>query len=625
MTNTVRITGGACMAVLAACALAFSACLGPSAITRGESLFSPAKQKAAEAATGKELWRTPLGGTGIVEDLVPLPDGKLLVALRQYGFTMPIRECLLVDGSDGKVLWKHERTGFSGNWRLLVALPGLLVFQVDGEDRTSVVVLDAATGAERWTHKSPLGTLVRPIPDAKILIALESAKKSTVIAGYDMASGAPRWKREVPFPLDDGPAPILLPDGMILFLGGAESVRAIDGETQWKREKMALDPTTAPPVLTPDGVWTVTRGKELTLFDPFSGDQVSSFPLPSGIKVTNLYRLGKRLLLRGVQEGRHITLEMDRKAGKPLWTYNDSEPSISNLLEDGGNLIFATPTSLVALDRQGRKLHKTKVTELGQDFPVRIRKVGDKVIFIGEMVVAAFDAATGRQAWWNGIDPIHQDADTDALRRGIDRASSGAASFGGGGGSGWKPGRDLARQYQAEAEANFREWRTGAYVAGNPYSGLGGPLAAYHRGRINTAFSRAQSQMDFQFAMMDLGKQLNVAANRFFHEERRDYYLFIQRGIFQAYPFAETKGYVLRPSRKGEVVGVTAIQLATGKRHFTPYGPQHELFGLWNLPDEEKGVVIHEALRPDVSTPGDDRGYRRFVNYLIATQVDWPR
>ena len=603
MKKTVRMTGGAGLAVLAACALGSSGCVGPSAISRGESLFSPAKQKAAEAAIGKELWRTPLGGTGIVEDLVRLPDGKLLVALRQYGFTMPIRECLLVDGSDGKVLWKHARGGFPGNWRLLVALPGLLVFQVDGKDQTSVVVLDAATGAERWTHKSPRGTLVRPIPGAGTLVALEPAKKSTLIAGYDLASGAPRWKREVPLPLDDAPAPILLPEGMILFLGGAESVRAVDGETQWKREKMALDSGAAPPVHTPDGVWVVTRSKDLVLFDPFSGDQDSSITLPSGIKVTNLYRLGKRLLLRGIREGKHITLEMDREGGKPLWNYNDSEPSISNLLEDGGNLIFATPTSVVALDRKGRQLYKAKVTDLGQDFPVRVRKVGDKVVFIGEMVVAAFDAATGRQTWWNGIDPIHQDADTDALKRGIDRAASGAASFGGGGGVRWlSPATSPRSKYQAQANADFREWETGSRDPGT-LVGDRGRDAAYGRGRITSAFAKAQANMNFQFAMMDLGKQLEEWGNRFIHEERRDYYLFIQRGIFQAYPFAETKGYVLRPSRKGEVVGVTSIQLATGNRQFTPYGPQHELFGLWNLPDEDKGVVIHEALRPDPAAP----------------------
>jgi hypothetical protein len=315
---------------------------------------------------------------------------------------------------------------------------------------------------------------------------------------------------------------------------------------------------------------------------------------------------------------------MDRKSGKPLWRYSDSEASISNIVEVSGNLIFATPTSLVALDRQGRQMYKVKVSELGQDFPVRIRKEGDTVVFIGEMVVAGFDATTGRQAWWDGIDPIHQDADTDALKRGIDRAATGAASFGGGGVQ-WSSSNDRARQYQAEANAEFQLWEKGRSDSSTYGPGIGGRAAAYQRSQINSAFSRAQSQLDFQFAMMELGQQLERAANRFFHEERRDYYLFIQRGIFQAYPVNETKGYVLRPSRKGETVGVTAIQLATGKRQFTPYGPQHELFGLWNLPDEGRGVVIHEALRPDPAVPADGRGYRPFVNYLMATPVAWPR
>ena len=321
-------------------------------------------------------------------------------------------------------------------------------------------------------------------------------------------------------------------------------------------------------------------------------------------------------------------------------------------MDDGGNLFFATPTSVVALDWQGRQLFKTKVTELGQDFPVNIRKVGDKVVFVGEMVVAAFDAATGQQAWWDGIDPIHQDADTDALKKGIDRAESGAASFGGGGGRGYQS--DLSRQYQAEASsarfqnlaadssrraselsANLdrrspdlsqnarRTERMGVTIErSSAANAISGDIAIT---RMNAAFDRTMSMMNFQFAMMDLGKQLNEWANRFYHEERRDYYLFIQRGIFQAYPFSETQGYVLRPSRKGEVVGVTAIELATGKRQFTPYGPQHELFGLWNLPDEDKGVVIHEALRPDPEVPADERGDRPFVNYLMATPVAWPK
>ena len=652
MKKTVRMKWGVGLAVLAVCALGSSGCTGPSAISRGESLFSPAKQKAAVAAMGKELWSTPLKGTGIVEDLVRLPDGKLLVALRQYGFTMPIRECLLVDGSNGKVLWKHERGGFPGIWSLLVALPDRLVFHVDGKDHASVVVLDAGTGAERWTHKSPRGTLVRPVLDAGILVTLEPAKQSTLISGYDLASGAQRWKREIPVALDSAPAPILLSQGLILFFGGAELLNASTGASEWKREKITLDAQAAPPILTGDGVWAITHGNELVLFNPLTGDPASSFPLPAGVRITNIYPLGQRLLLRGVEKGENLTIEMGRKSGKPLWIFRDTEPSISNLVDDGGNLFFATPTSVVALDWQGRQLFKTKVTELGQDFPVNIRKVGDKVVFVGEMVVAAFDAATGQQAWWDGIDPIHQDADTDALKKGIDRAESGAASFGGGGGRGYQS--DLSRQYQAEASsarfqnlaadssrraselsANLdrrspdlsqnarRTERMGVTIErSSAANAISGDIAIT---RMNAAFDRTMSMMNFQFAMMDLGKQLNEWANRFYHEERRDYYLFIQRGIFQAYQFSETQGYVLRPSRKGEVVGVTAIELATGKRQFTPYGPQHELFGLWNLPDEDKGVVIHEALRPDPEVPADERGDRPFVNYLMATPVAWPK
>jgi outer membrane protein assembly factor BamB len=625
MIRPMSRNGSRALAALAACALAASGCAGPNAISRGETLFSPLKQKAAAPAMGRELWSTPLRGTGIVEGLSRLPDGRLLVSLRQYGFTMPIRECLLVDGADGRVLWTHDRGGFPGAWRLLVALPDRLVFQVDGEDHTSVVVLDAGTGVERWAREAPAGTLVRPVPAVGALVVLEPAKKGTLVSGLDLATGAPRWRREFPLDLNSVPAPILLPEGLILFLGGTELVNASTGETGWKRDKGAPDARAAPPVLTDEGVWAVTTGNELVLFDPSSGKQLSAHPLPPGVGVTNIYPLGTRLLLRGVEKGEHLTLEIERKGGKPLWTFRDSEPSISNLVDDGGTLFFATPTSLVALDRQGRKLFKARVTELGQDFPVTVRKTGGTVVFIGEMVVAGFDAATGSQAWWDGIDPIHQDADSDALKKGIDRAENGAASFGGGGGVRWGSSDGRARQYQAQADAEFRTWETGRSSGSTYGSGIGGRAAAYQRGRIDSAFAKAQSQMDFQFAMMDLGKEMEKGANRFFHEERRDYYLFIQRGIFQAYPFAETRGYVLRPSRQGEVVGVTAISLSTGKRQFTPYGPQHELFGLWNLPDEGRGVVIHEALRPDPAVPADERGYRPFANYLMATPVTWPR
>jgi hypothetical protein len=45
------------------------------------------------------------------------------------------------------------------------------------------------------------------------------------------------------------------------------------------------------------------------------------------------------------------------------------------------------------------------VTTTGRAFPIRLRKIGDRIICIGELVVAAFDAKTGSFVYKQGMTP----------------------------------------------------------------------------------------------------------------------------------------------------------------------------------------------------------------------------
>jgi outer membrane protein assembly factor BamB len=580
-------------------------------------LLSPLKQKIAQSIPASETWKVPLG-IGVVEELLRLPGGRLYAGIRQCGGLMPPGECLIVDEATGRVLWRNPRTSLPGAWNLLLADADHLVFGVAQPGKAGLAVLDAASGAEAWSLKPAPDTRFVPLVASGLMVTVAQGKARPLLTALRIATGGTAWTRELdsasPVPPTAGP------DGLLVFGARTECWRAADGSLAWSAPvKVAAN--TPRPVVDPGALWLVAEGDRLISLDPAGGKVLSSCALPQNLTPTNIYPLGTRLFLRGRSQGvaPYVTLELDPRAGKVVWSFEDTEPAISNLLEAGDRVLFATPSRVVAIDASGKAVLNQVVARVGKGFPNLLKPLGeDAVLFLGEAIVTALSPSTGRVLWRHGNDPLHQDAETDALLRALERAGQGVAYFGGSSGAArGSSGPDLAQQYQNEARTYFREWEENARR--DPYKAE----IAFQKAQISSAFSRAQSKVDFYFSMMEFQAALSSALNLKFHQEQQVYYSFIQQSLLKGYRLAETLGWVLRPTAHGEVTGVNAIQLPGGRVTFLPLGVSQGIYGLWTLPAPERGLIFHEGLRPSTKAASvpDKQGYRPYENHLMATPL----
>lgn len=576
-------------------------------------LLSPLKQGVAQSIPAREVWKVPLG-TAIVEELQRLPGGRLYAALRRVGGTMPARECLVLDEATGQVLWRHLRTSVPGSWNLLHADGERLVFAVAGPGRTGLAVLDARSGAELWGLKPAPDLRFVPMVAEGLVVQVAPGKAGPTLTALRLGTGAVAWTRELDTPLVGPPVPV--PEGLLVPSARTVCWRAVDGAVRWTAP-VRLAPQAPRAVVDGEAVWLVGEGGRLVRLDAASGALQSDCALPPGLAVTNVYPLGPRLFLRGRGTGAspHVTLRLDPASGQVLWSHADGEPGISNLLEVEGRTLFATPSRVVAVDGTGKAVLDLVVARVGKGFPNLLRPLGeDGVLFVGEAILTALNPRTGQVLWRHGHDPLHQDAETDALARALVRAGEGVAFFGGGAPS-QDFGPSLSERYQNEARSAFTEWRTER--TRNP----GRAEIAYQRGQIASGFSRAQAQVDFHFAMMALQSDLGRALNLRFHQEQLAYYTFLQRSILKGYRQAMDSEWVLRPTVRGDTAGFQAIRLPEGTATFLPVGVQQGVYGLWVLPAAERGLVFHEALRPSAAGEPDKKGYRPYENHLMATPL----
>jgi hypothetical protein len=301
----------------------------------------------------------------------------------------------------------------------------------------------------------------------------------------------------------------------------------------------------------------------------------------------------------------------------------------SNLEISEGRVFFGTGRELVCLDlKTGGSYFKVPVTVVDRPFPVVVRLYGKTVVYIGEMVVAGFDPVTGRQRFQYGMTPLSQEASLAGLDARIGRLEA----------KGKGPGQvtpGLAGYYGRQAAA-FQEQSNNNRSLMRSYTSRGEHWKA-ERARlsadIDSAFSKAYSQITFHMAMHELGKALAEAWEKMADEGTLRRLMLMQRTILSAYQAAEMDEYVFRPEGESQFASFTVVHLPTGGKKTIPMSPLYAEYGLWNLLDPEKGVVYHYGLGPDPSGYVFDRPFmdyrmayvRMYPAFLTAVPIELPR
>lgn len=628
--------------------LAISACTVPFVMTEQKLVLAPEASIRAEAArNAPPAWKLPLG-SGHIDDMTVLTPGRLLMTVRKAATLTGGQHMMLVDMASGKPVWRYEGKQTKGEYRRILALADIILYRVDHANGkgTMLVALDPANGTERWTLKMDGGTVTfQPLLVDGLILAIRRDKEDVTATAYKLSSGQKGWERKFALPAGDTgipPAPLATVDGMWIFHGGVERIATGTGETVWRRDDLTVG-SSASPRLAGDSLYLMDKNGALHRLAAASGKSLWRAAAPvGGNSVTNIYPSGDRIYLRGMNpadiEAAKPLVAISARDGEPLWRYDSKGFVISNLIDYDGRLYFATPSHLSALDlATGRPVFSTEITNSGRTFPVQIRRFGNKVVFLGELIIAAIDAKSGKIAYSHGFDPVDDFASLNniesSIRSNTNKNTKGAGSA----------YSDIATSASANATQYQEQSRHYANVAGQQRSlamrgdSMAGIRArgAQARADINAEFSRIESNIAMMSGAMAIGRELAEARWNadFAGEVRRQEYL--RRVITSNYPIMEQGEYVYRPirdarSRTEQFAGVAVIHMPTGKIAQTSLSAQHFIFGLWNLVDIEKGIAYHNGVGLDPAAYEYDGQTGRFLvdyvnTFLIARPVNIPK
>src|SRR3990172_848778 len=426
-------------------ALIGSGCVGT------QTLYSKASSDdiKVQAKTMKPaLWKLALGPES-VDEMRILSPGKLFLALRRIN-TASNKDYLLVDTDAGKVLWRFAREE-AGDYSTVLALKNIILFRKDHGGKTALTALETTGGKVLWTLSAKTSSPVFfPFPEDRLLVVLERDRAQAGLSAHDLNTGNLVWTRELSAnAVDRLPMPVVVPDGFVHFYGGTEMLALRDGKTLWKRDDLRLGSNSPPAQLAAGSLYLIDESAMLHVIDANSGKGRMTASLDKGMAFTNISPSRDMIYLRGSAGERDATrykiMALLSSDGKPVWSYDDSEPSVSNFVEENNRVYFGTATTLVALDTSnGRQLFKTIASSTGRTYPVQIRPVWDKIVFISEVIVAAFDPVSGKKQYSHGVTPI---ADLE----GIDRLIKIYQNVLAGGGSGQGNGFNLSEWNRQEA------------------------------------------------------------------------------------------------------------------------------------------------------------------------------
>jgi outer membrane protein assembly factor BamB len=216
---------------------------------------------ALDAATGKELWATPIGDPtydkqgGDGPRSTPTIDGNSVYFLGAY----LVLSCL--DATTGKVVWQQnlvkEYDGKVIKWNNAASpiLDGNLIFVNAGGDGQAFLALDKKSGKPVWktgndkpTHASPVPATIHGI--RQVIFFTQSG-----LVSLETAGGKELWRREFPFRTSTAANPIVWKDIVYCSAGygvggGASRIEKKGDKWQatelWRHEDGTINHWTTP-------------------------------------------------------------------------------------------------------------------------------------------------------------------------------------------------------------------------------------------------------------------------------------------------------------------------------------------------------------------------------------------
>lgn len=622
--------------------LAVTACM--TSVAQKPVTMKEANIRAEAAQYAPPQWKMPLGSSHI-DDMAMFSASRLLLTLRKDATEIGGQYAMLVDTATGRPLWRFDARDEKAELRRVLALSDILLYRADGggEGPTTLIALDPASGSERWTLKlEGRADYVQPLLLDGLVLAIRQGDEGISATAYELSSGRVGWQRKFARPPGKSlSAPLVTAEGMWLFYGGVEKVDTASGRAIWRREDIVAGEG-AFPRLVGDSLYVADAGQNLHRLSATSGKGIwkSMAPAGDGARLTNIFPLGANIYLRAVNR-------TDAKAAKPLvavrtsdgsvlWRHASEDFIVSNMIENGGRLYFATRSRIEALSAAtGSPVFATEITNSGRGFPVQIRRFGNRIVFLGELIVAGVDANSGAKVYSRGFDPVDDFVTLDnvnsTIRNNTMNMGGPDSMFG-----------DFATVAAANAEryqemsnhyADTASRERSLALQGDGMAGIRARGAQIKAG-LNREFSRMESNMAVISVSIALSEAITTAQWNadLAAEVRRQEYL--RQAITTLYLDMERGEYAYRPirdirSRSEQFAGIAVVHMPTGKVAQTNLSAQHFIYGLWNLIDFDKGLVYHNGVGLDPADFAYDGQTGHFPTdylntFLIAQPVNIP-
>jgi hypothetical protein len=281
---------------------------------------------------------------------------------------------------------------------------------------------------------------------------------------------------------------------------------------------------------------------------------------------------------------------LDQKSGRVLWTVKSLAPMLSNIIEYKGMIYVGTSKHLMGFDRQsGKEIFATRMTGVGDFYPVQVRRVGEQIVYISELAIGACDSLTGEKKYRHGVTPIAHLNDLESRIKQLQNSSKNPET----GKVRWSSYHSVqAALHQKLAQQAYAKWD-----ASDPFSSSIAKIQYSHHHQMakDHALQSVTSAMDelsvaFESAWKNLVKNVEIKYDQL-----------IKRCILSSYVGMTQQNFVCRSHVKDRIIYLRCVDLRSGGQTDYPLSPEYQSFGIWNIADMEKGVVYHHGLGLDPS------------------------
>ncbi|WP_430965328.1 PQQ-binding-like beta-propeller repeat protein [Spongiimicrobium sp. 2-473A-2-J] len=537
-------------------------------------------------------------GASHVDNMQLIGPDRLLVGLREDAQGVPNADYLLIDTRKGTVLWRYPRE--KGAYHIQLIFDDLLLIRVDGEKKTDFLALDPTNGTEKWrrSFKSKNTSFLPVLPSGQIW-AFQDTSKKVQITGFTIADGETVWQSESAGTMENSPSPVVHDPYVFTTFDGLKALDPRKGTVLYNLPELQLHALSPPLEFDDSHLYVITKNNDLAMVDKASGTILSRTPLSDNITFTNVYHQDGVLYLRGLDDqASHYLIAFSVTDKKELWRYTIGEPLLSNLVLHKGKLFMGTASSLLALNSSnGNQMLAVKVTDTGRNYPVTLREVAGNIVYVGELVIAAYDATTGIQTYKHGMSPLGPDLHLNGLDASIPNLKEelGKLKASASPGLGAMANAET-RSYQQMANRHYSDYLS--YKNSGNYSSS---QHSYTRYKISNEMAKTQATVAMAISLAELGgaiaKGMQAAAVKASIEKQE----LFRKSILDVYSRSQSAAYLYRPhmayhSSNDQFATLSLIHLPSGKIRRTYLSPIYQSYGLWNLVDFENQTVYHHGI-----------------------------